>query len=161
MAHGATLGAGSGSNPRANPTGQPKLKQWMLNCVFLEHDEFAFHQPCNQRQQQVSCSRLARGQKKKPRCSRWQKLLSFCIISSLRLRGSERKPVQSHSSRSALANSRVITVRFPAVPQPWGSSNPFCSTSGHGPADPSGEFNHSRAPAENTQHEVSPHPFNY
>lgn len=64
MAHGAALGAGTGSNARANLTGQPKLKQWMPNSVFLEHDEFAVHQPCSQRQQQVSCSRLTQGQKK-------------------------------------------------------------------------------------------------
>lgn len=71
--------------------------------------------------------------KRKPRCSLWQTFLGFCIISSLRLQGSEHKPVQSHCSRSPLAKRRAIMLlcsccsqgRAAAPLQPSGSSNPF------------------------------------
>lgn len=63
----------------------------------------------------------------------WQTFLSFCIISALRLQGSEHKPVQSHCSRSPLAHGRAITLlgsccsqdRAAAPLQPSGSSNPL------------------------------------
>lgn len=63
----------------------------------------------------------------------WQTFLGFCIISALRLQGSEHKPVQLHCSRSPLASGRAITLvgsccsqDRPAAPlQPSGSSNPL------------------------------------
>lgn len=58
--------------------------------------------------------------------------LGFCIISSPRLQGSEHKPVQSHCSRSPLAEGRAIELpcsccsqhRSAAPLQPSGSSSP-------------------------------------
>lgn len=88
----------------------------------------------SQRWQPGGCSCLAgHAEKGSLAALAWQTLLGFSIISSLRLRGSEHKPVQSHCSRSPLAFGRVLTLpssrcsrgRFAAPVQPTGGSRPF------------------------------------
>lgn len=128
---------------------------------FLEQEGFAFISRAGRDDvnSAVPASQdMHRGSKRKPHCSRWQMFLRFCIITFLRLQGSEHKPVQPHCSHSPLANSWAITLlcsccsqdRSAAPLKPLGSSNPFPTARKDMllPA-PAADLNHGQALAEN------------